>query len=156
MKIDANSVDSRDLFVWFHLSACLVATVAGQAGKPTNYKGLEVTPLSIERAQNVPLLDCPPGSNTQRGNARAGEEFAVVTLAFKVTPAFKETVVKRPVLTDADGKIYNTSVAIIDPGSLPEVQVLVSIPRPRRDKGRLGRNRHRDARLGSTQQIGNS
>ena len=28
--------------------------------------------------------------------------------------------VKRPVLTDADGKIYNTSVAIIDPGSLPE------------------------------------
>jgi hypothetical protein len=101
-------------------SACLVATVAGQAGKVTNYKGLEVTPLSIERAQNVPLLDCPPGSNTQRGNARAGEEFAVVTMAFKVTPAFKETLVKRPVLTDADGKIYNTSVAIIDPGSLPE------------------------------------
>ncbi len=101
-------------------SACLVAIVAGQAGKPTNYKGLEITPLSIERTQNVPLLDCPPGSNTQRGNARAGEEFAVVTLAFKVTPAFKETVVKRPVLTDAAGKIYNTSVAIIDPGSLPE------------------------------------
>ena len=100
--------------------ACLAAIAAGQAGKPTNYKGLEVTPLSIERTQNVPLLDCPPGSNTQRGNARAGEEFAVVTLAFKVTPAFKESVVKRPVLTDADGKIYNTSVAIIDPGSLPE------------------------------------
>jgi len=102
------------------LVACLAAVAAGQAGKPTNYKGLEVTPLSIERTQNVPLLDCPPGSNTQRGNARAGEEFAVVTLAFKVTPAFKETVIKRPVLTDADGKIYNTSVAIIDPGSLPE------------------------------------
>lgn len=109
----------KGLFV-VSVSACLVATVTGQAGKPANYKGLEVTPLSIERAQNVPLLDCPPGSNTQRGNARAGEEFAVVTLAFKVTPAFKETVVKRPVLTDADGKTYNTSVAIIDPGSLPE------------------------------------
>ncbi len=88
--------------------------------KPTNYKGLEITPLSIERTQNVPLLDCPPGSNTQRGNARAGEEFAVVTLAFKVTPSFKETVIKRPVLNGADGKVYNTSVAIIDPGSLPE------------------------------------
>ena len=100
--------------------ACLAAIAAGQGGKPTNYKGLEITPLSIERTQNVPLLDCPPGSNTQRGNARAGEEFAVVTLAFKVTPAFKETVVKRPVLTDAAGKIYNTSVAIIDPGSLPD------------------------------------
>ena len=69
--------------------ACLAAIAAGQAAKPTNYKGLEVTPLSIERTQNVPLLDCPPGSNTQRGNARAGEEFAVITLAFKVTPAFK-------------------------------------------------------------------
>jgi hypothetical protein len=101
-------------------AACLATIAAGQAGKTSNYKGLEVTPISMERTQNVPLLDCPPGSNTQRGNARAGEEFAVVTLAFKVTPAFKETVVKRPVLTDADGKVYNTSVAIIDPGSLPE------------------------------------
>ena len=100
-------------------AACLATIAAGQAAKPTNYKGLAITALSIERTQNVPLLDCPPGSNTQRGNARAGEEFAVVTLAFTVTPAFKETVVKRPVLMDADGKVYNTSVAIIDPGSLP-------------------------------------
>jgi hypothetical protein len=88
--------------------------------KPTNYKGLEVTALSVERAMNVALVDCPPGTNTQRGNALAGEEFAVVTLAFKVTPAFKETIVKKPVLTDASGKVYNTSVAIIDPGSQPE------------------------------------
>ena len=93
---------------------------AEQAGKATNYKGLEITPLGIERAQNVPLVDCPPGTNTQRGNARGGEEFAVVTLAFKVTPAFKETIVKKPVLTDAAGKVYNTSAAIIDPGSMPE------------------------------------
>lgn len=100
------------------LSAVALAE-AEQGGKSTNYKGLEITPVAIERAQNVPLLDCPPGANTQRGNARAGEEFAVVTLAFKVTPAFKETIVKRPVLTDASGKVYNTSVAIIDPASLP-------------------------------------
>jgi hypothetical protein len=103
------------------LTVCMVATAAMQA-KPTNYKGLEVTPLSVERAMNVALVDCPPGTNTQRGNALAGEEFAVVTLAFKVTPAFKETVVKKPVLTDAAGKTYNTSVAIIDPGSQPEYQ----------------------------------
>jgi hypothetical protein len=102
------------------LTVCLVATAAGQAGKPTNYKGLEVTPLSIERAKNVALIDCPPGQNTVRGNAREGEEFAVVTLAFKVTPAFKEPIVKKPVLTDAAGKTYNTSVSIIDPGSVPE------------------------------------
>jgi hypothetical protein len=111
----------RKGFFAVSLSACLVATVAGQAGKPTNYKGLEVTPLGIERAQNVPLLDCPPGSNTQRGNARGGEEFAVVTLAFKVTPSFDaKTIVKKPVLTDTSGKTYNTSVAIIDAGSVPE------------------------------------
>jgi hypothetical protein len=101
------------------LSAAALAT-AEQSGQATNYKGLEITAVGVERAQNVPLLDCPPGSNTQRGNARAGEEFAVVSLAFKVTPAFKETIVKKPVLTDASGKVYNTSVAIIDPASQPE------------------------------------
>ena len=76
----------------------------------------------VERAQNVALIDCPPTTNSQRGNARAGEEFAVVSLAFTVTSAFKETIVKKPVLTDASGKVYNTSVAIIDPGSQPEYQ----------------------------------
>ena len=93
---------------------------AEQAGKATNYKGLEITALGIERTENVPLVDCPPTTNSQRGNARAGEEFAVVTLAFKVTPAFTQTIVKKPVMTDAAGKVYNTSVAIIDPGSMPE------------------------------------
>lgn len=104
------------------IAAILGAGLLLQTGPPTNYKGLEITPLGVERAQNVALLDCPPGSNTQRGNARPGEEFAVVLLAFKVTPAFKETMVKKPVLTDATGKVFNTSVAIIDPGSQPEYQ----------------------------------
>jgi len=104
------------------IAAILGAGLLLQTGPPTNYKGLEITPLGVERAQNVALLDCPPGSNTQRGNARPGEEFAVVSLAFKVTPAFKETIVKKPVLTDATGKVFNTSVAIIDPGSRPEYQ----------------------------------
>lgn len=102
------------------LTVILGVGLALQAGQPTNYKGLEITPLGVERAQNVPLVDCPPTTNSQRGNARAGEEFAVVSLAFKVTPAFKETIVKKPTLTDASGKVYNTSVAIIDPGSQPE------------------------------------
>jgi hypothetical protein len=95
---------------------------AEQPGLTTSYKGLEITPLGVERTQNVPLLDCPPGTNSQRGNARGGEEFAVVKLNFKVTSAFKETIVKKPTLTDTDGKTYNTSVAIIDPGSQPEYQ----------------------------------
>lgn len=102
------------------LIVCMVAIAAMQT-KPTNYKGLEVTPLGIERAKNVALIDCPPGTNTVRGNAREGEEFAVINLAFKVTPAFaKATIVKKPVLTDASGKTYNTSVSIIDAGSVAE------------------------------------
>ena len=94
---------------------------SAQAAKPTNYKGLEVTPLSIERAKNVALIDCPPGTNSVRGNARGEEEFAVVNLAFKVTSGFDaKTIVKKPVLTDTSGKTYNTSVSIIDAGSVPE------------------------------------
>ena len=110
----------RSLVTALSLSICLAAVVAGQA-KPTNYKGLEVTPLGIERAKNVALIDCPPGQNSVRGNALEGMEFAVVTLAFKVTPAFDaKTIVKKPVLTDASGKTFQTSVSIIDAGSVPE------------------------------------
>ena len=112
----------RSLSITALLTVCLVAIAAGQTGKSTNYKGLELTPTSIARAMNVALIDCPPGSNTVRGNAKPGEEFAVVTLAFKVTPAFKEVFVKKPVLTDASGNTFNTSVAIIDPGSVPAYQ----------------------------------
>jgi hypothetical protein len=102
------------------LSVCMAATATMQT-KPTNYKGLEVTPLSIERSKNVALIDCPPGTNSVRGNARGEEEFAVVNLAFKVTPGFDaKTIVKKPVLTDTSGKTYNTSVSIIDAGSVPE------------------------------------
>ncbi len=97
----------------------LVTSVSAQQPK-VNYKGLEIEATGVERAQNVALIDCPPTTNSQRGNARPGEEFAVVTVAFKVTPAFKEAFVKKPVLTDAAGKTYNTSAAIIDPGSVPE------------------------------------
>ena len=101
-------------------TVCVVAIAIAQA-KPTNYKGLEVTALGVERAKNVALVDCPPGQNSVRGNALEGMEFAVVTLAFKVTPAFdQKTIVKKPVLTDASGKTFQTSVSIIDAGTVPE------------------------------------
>ena len=101
-------------------TVCVVAIAIAQT-KPTNYKGLEVTPLGLERAKNVALIDCPPGMNSVRGNARGEEEFIVVSFAFKVTPSFDaKTIVKKPVLTDTAGKTYNTSVSIIDAGSHPE------------------------------------
>jgi hypothetical protein len=97
----------------FHL------TLTAQGAKGT-YKGLEITVTGVERAMNVSLKDCPPGSNTVRGNTKPGEEFANIAVSFKVTPAFKETIVKKPVLVAEDGKTYNTSVAFVDPGSVPE------------------------------------
>jgi hypothetical protein len=110
----------RRLAIALSISIGFAAVVAGQA-KPTNYKGLEITPLGVERARNVALIDCPPGQNSVRGNALEGMEFAVVTLAFKVTPSFDaKTIVKKPVLTDASGKTFQTSVSIIDAGSVPE------------------------------------
>jgi hypothetical protein len=116
----------RQILLGFLLTSLLVTSylslvTSAQAGNPTSYKGLDITPVGIERAKNVALIDCPPGTNSVRGNARGDEEFAVVTLAFKVTPAFDaKTIVKKPVLTDASGKTYNTSVSIIDAGSVPE------------------------------------
>ena len=110
----------RKAVITASFTVCLVAITTGQT-KPTSYKGLEITPLGIERAKNVALIDCPPGQNSVRGNARGEEEFVVVNAAFKVTPAFDaKTIVKKPVLTDSAGKTYNTSVSIIDAGSLPE------------------------------------
>ena len=102
-------------------AVCLLPFTTVIAQAPVTYKGLQVAAVGVERAKNVALVDCPPGSNTVRGNAREGEEFAVVTMAFKVTPAFDtKTIVKKPVLTDAAGKTYNTSVSIIDAGSVAE------------------------------------
>jgi hypothetical protein len=94
-------------------------TLSAQGAKGS-YKGLEITITGVERAMNVSLRDCPPGANTVRGNTKPGEEFANISVAFKVTPAFKETMVKKPVLIDDGGKAFNTSVAFVDPGSVPE------------------------------------
>jgi len=105
------------------LLASLFSLLASAQDKPVNYKGLEIAPIGIERAKNVALVDCPPGQNSVRGNALDGTEFAVVKLAFKVTPAFdQKTFVKKPVLTDASGKTFQTSVSIIDAGTRPEYE----------------------------------
>ena len=102
------------------LGVLLTASPSLSQTKPANYKGLEATVASVERAATVGLRDCPPGSNTVRGLTKPGEEFAIVNLSFKVTPAFKETIVKKPVLLDANGKIFNTAMSFVDPGATPE------------------------------------
>ena len=97
-----------------------VASAKAEQTKPASYKGLEISVAGIERSSTVGLKDCPPGANSIRGLTKPGEEFAIVNLSFKVTPAFKETIVKKPVLLDAGGKTFQTAMSFIDPGATPE------------------------------------
>jgi hypothetical protein len=103
--------------------ACAAVPVAAQsaAGKPVTYKGLEMSVASVERAATASLKDCPPGDNRVNAMTKPGEEFAVITLKFKVLPAFQaNTILKKPTLTDSGGKTYNTAVSFVDVGSVPE------------------------------------
>jgi hypothetical protein len=102
------------------ISVSLSALIAAQGAKPQSFKGLEMTVAGVERTAVSSLRDCPPGANTVKATTKPGEEFAVVSVAFKVTAGFKEAMLKRPVLTDAAGKVYNTAVSFIDPASVSE------------------------------------
>jgi hypothetical protein len=98
------------------------APAVGQSasGASQVYKGLQMSAVSVDRASTASLNDCPPGENRVNATTKPGEEFAVVTIAFKVLPAFQPGPMKRPVLTDAAGKTYNTAVAFVDVGKIPE------------------------------------
>ena len=97
------------------------AALAQSSGKPVTHKGLEISVAGVERAASASLKDCPPGDNRVNAMTRPGEEFAVVTVKFKVLPAFQpSTMLKKPTLTDSAGKIYNTAVSFVDVGSVPE------------------------------------
>src|SRR5882672_9507578 len=103
------------------LIGLLAVLAAGQtAGKPQAFQGLEMTVTKVERAATSSLRDCPPGTNTVTAVTRPGEQFALVTVAFKVSPAFKAGPMKRPSITDAADKTYNTSSTFVDVGSVPE------------------------------------
>jgi hypothetical protein len=96
----------------------LLTSVAIAQAKTT--KGLEISATAVEHTAKASLKDCPPGANTVGSTAKPGEEFAIVNLTFKVLPAFKTTTFRRPVLTDASGKTYNTAVSLVDVGKAPE------------------------------------
>ena len=114
-------VSSSCIFVGFAFSWYVSSGHAQTAvSKPVTYKSLEMSVASVDRAPSASLKDCPPGGNTVNAMSRPGEEFAVVTVKFKVLPGFEPTPMKRPVLTDAAGKTYNTAVSFVDVGSVPE------------------------------------
>jgi hypothetical protein len=103
------------------VGTCGLAVLLAQAARtPQTHKGLEITVTSVARAPNASLKDCPPGANTVNAVTRPGEQFALVTVAFKVSAAFQPSPMKRPSVTDTAGKTYNTAAAFVDMGAVPE------------------------------------
>src|SRR5688572_8094866 len=92
--------------------------VQGPASKTT--RGLEIAATGVAHSAKASLKDCPPGANTVSSTAKPGEEFAIVSLSFKVLPAFKPGTFRRPVLTDAGGRTYNTAASLVNVGNVPE------------------------------------
>jgi hypothetical protein len=101
-------------------AVCALVAAGAAQSKPQTYKNLQMTVTSVERAEKASLRDCPPGTNTVNAMARAGEQYSNVTVAFKVLPGFTPAPMKRPTVSAADGKTYNTSVQFVDVGSVPE------------------------------------
>jgi hypothetical protein len=96
---------------------------SGGGGGTQTFKGLQMRVASVDRSPTASLKDCPPGTNTVNATTRPGEQFALVTVAFKTQPGFQTSpplVMKRPTVTDTAGKSYNTSVSFVDVGSVPE------------------------------------
>ena len=105
----------------FCVSTLLAVVASGQAAsKAQPLPGLDATVTKVERAASASLRDCPPGTNTVNAVTRPGEQFALVTVAFKVAPSFKASPMKRPTVTDAADKRYNTASTFVDVGSVPE------------------------------------
>jgi hypothetical protein len=94
------------------------AVVAAQSAVP----GLDVKVTKIERATSASLKDCPPGTNTVNAVTKPGEQFELVTVAFKVGAGFSSEPLKgkRPTALDAAGKKYFTPSYLVDPGSVTE------------------------------------
>lgn len=112
---------AKTLFAGFSLAVLLAVVASGQtAGKAQPLPGLDATVTKVERAASASLRDCPPGTNTVNAVTRPGEQFALVTVAFKVSSAFKPSPMKRPTVTDSADKRYNTASTFVDVGSVPE------------------------------------
>ena len=67
----------------------------------------------------VAATHCPAVGLQALVRYRAGDH-EPVTVAFKVSPAFKASPMKRPTVTDAADKKYNTASTFVDVGSVPD------------------------------------
>src|SRR5260370_7397095 len=102
------------------IAGILAVLGLGQAAGPSqNYQGLDMTVTKVERAASASLRDCPPGTNTVNAVTRPGEQFALVTIAFKVGPAFKPGPIKRPSVTHAAPTTYLPPSQFVHSQSFP-------------------------------------
>jgi hypothetical protein len=99
-----------------------IAAAAAIAAQSSTIPGLEMKVTKIERAANASLKDCPPGTNTVNAVAKPGEQFAIVTVAFKVGSGYSPATLKgkRPTALDTADKKYFTPSYFVDPGSVAE------------------------------------
>lgn len=111
----------RHALAVFSAAVLLAVAASGQAtGQTEPLPGLGATVTKVERAATASLRDCPPGTNTVNGVTRPGEQFALVTVAFKVSPAFKASPMKPPTVTDVADRTYKTATTFVDAGGVPE------------------------------------
>ena len=111
----------RKAFAGVGVAALLAVLAAGQAaGKMQPMPGLEATVTKVERAPTASLRDCPPGTNTVTAVSRPGDQFAIVTIAFKASAAFKPSPMLRPSVLDTADKKFNTASTLVDPAGVPE------------------------------------
>src|SRR5678815_4668984 len=79
----------KKAFAGFSCAVLLAVMASGQtASKGQPLPGLDATVTKVERAASASLRDCPPGTNTVNAVTRPGEQFALITVAFKVGPSF--------------------------------------------------------------------
>ncbi len=108
------------LIAGFCFAGLLAVVASGQTAGKQPLPGLDVTVTKVERAGTASLRDCPPGANIVNAVTRPGEQFALVTVAFKVAPSFQPAPMKRPSITDTTDKKYNTAATFVDVGKVPE------------------------------------
>jgi len=111
---------ARTLLQGFCFAGVLAVVASGQTAGGPAVPGLDIAVTKVERAANASLKDCPPGSNTVNAVTRPGEQFALITVAFKVSPSYKPAPMKRPQIIDSTDKPYNTAATFVDVGSVPE------------------------------------
>ena len=105
----------------FTIAGLLAVLAAGQAASTSQaLPGLDATVTKVERAPTASLRDCPPGTNTVTAVSRPGDQFAIVTIAFKASAAFKPSPMLRPSVLDTADKKFNTASTLVDPAGVPE------------------------------------